>query len=75
MGALPDPPLPSPDAEGSGVQDCPKRRNGGVRLVETKTNASRRSISLPPPLVEELRLHRREQVQESLRLGPAHAEG
>ncbi|WP_175442414.1 tyrosine-type recombinase/integrase [Humibacillus sp. DSM 29435] len=37
----------------------------------TKTNASRRSISLPPPLVEELRLQRREPLQESLRLGPA----
>ena len=39
--------------------------------METKTTASRRSISLPPPLVDELRLHRREQVQESLRVGPA----
>lgn len=51
--------------------DCPSRRNGGIRLVETKTNASRRSISLPPPLVEELRIHRRNQAQESLLAGPA----
>ena len=51
--------------------DCPSRRNGGIRLVETKTNASRRSISLPPPLVEELRIHRRDQAQERLRVGPA----
>nr|WP_270888953.1 site-specific integrase [Pedococcus sp. 5OH_020] len=53
--------------------DCPNRRNGGIRLVETKTNASRRSISLPPPLVQELRLHRRDQAQEGLRVGPAWA--
>jgi integrase len=51
--------------------DCPLRRNGGVGFVETKTAASRRTIVLPQPLVEELRAHRRAQAEERLAAGPA----
>lgn len=50
--------------------DCPDRRHGGILLVETKTAASRRTVSLPRPLVEELRSHRRLQAQERLSAGP-----
>lgn len=50
--------------------DCPHRLNGGVGFVETKTTASRRTIALPMPLVEELRKHRRTQTQERLAAGP-----
>ncbi|MEO3937583.1 tyrosine-type recombinase/integrase [Dermatophilaceae bacterium Soc4.6] len=49
--------------------DCPSRRNGGIQLVETKTNASRRTIALSPQLVDELRTHRRRQAEERLAAG------
>jgi len=39
--------------------------------VETKTTASRRTIALPSPLVDELRKHRRVQTVERLAAGPA----
>lgn len=38
--------------------ECPSRTGGGLLLVEPKTKASKRSIVLPQPLVEELRAHR-----------------
>lgn len=38
--------------------ECPSRTGGGLLLVEPKTKASKRSIVLPQPLVEELRSHR-----------------
>ena len=38
--------------------------------MDTKTNASRRTVPLPPPLLAELRVHRRQQAQEGLRAGP-----
>ncbi len=37
---------------------CPQRHNGGLQLVEPKTNASRRTIVLPAPLIDELRTYR-----------------
>jgi integrase len=49
--------------------ECPARHGGGVRLVETKTRASRRTIALPPPLVQDLLIHRRRQVEERLSAG------
>ncbi len=51
---------------------CPQRTGGGVLLVETKTKASRRTIVLPPPLLAELRTHRRVQSEESLQKGRVH---
>jgi hypothetical protein len=48
---------------------CPKRRNGGLALVEPKSRAGRRTISLPPQLVEALRAHRAAQAAERLRAG------
>jgi integrase len=38
--------------------DCEHRTGGGLQLVEPKTKASRRTIVLPQPLVDELRAHR-----------------
>ncbi|WP_241668323.1 site-specific integrase [Pedococcus bigeumensis] len=49
--------------------ECPGRRNGGIQLVETKTRASRRTIALPAPLVDELRTHRVRQAEERLVAG------
>ena len=40
-----------------GAED-PSRTGGGLLLVDPKTKASKRSIVLPQPLVEELRAHR-----------------
>jgi excisionase family DNA binding protein len=38
--------------------ECPRRAGGGLQLVEPKTTASKRTIVLPRPLIEELRAHR-----------------
>lgn len=38
--------------------ECDHRTGGGLLLVEPKTKASKRTIVLPQPLVEELRVHR-----------------
>ena len=38
--------------------ECADRTGGGLLLVEPKTKASKRSIVLPQPLIEELRSHR-----------------
>lgn len=38
--------------------ECPSRTGGGLLLVDPKTKASKRSIVLPQPLVDELRAHR-----------------
>ena len=38
--------------------ECEQRTGGGLILVEPKTKASKRSIVLPQPLVDQLRAHR-----------------
>lgn len=38
--------------------ECEQRTGGGLVLVEPKTKASKRSIVLPQPLVDQLRAHR-----------------
>lgn len=38
--------------------ECEHRTGGGLVLVEPKTQASKRTIVLPKPLIEELRAHR-----------------
>lgn len=45
----------------------------GLRFKAPKTRAERRSISLPPNVVEALRAHRREQQQQRLMLGLGRA--
>lgn len=49
---------------------CPRRKSGGLLLVETKTSASRRRIVLPQPLVEEFRTQRVAVRQARLAAGP-----
>src|SRR6202030_2659236 len=45
----------------------------GLRFRAPKTGAGRRTISLPPNVVEVLRAHRREQQQQRLMLGLGRA--
>ena len=48
---------------------CPERRSGGLQLRDTKTRDSRRTVPIPAPLLEILRVHQAEQSQERLRAG------
>ena len=47
-----------PPAGASAARSATAGPRGGLLLVEPKTRASRRTMALPPPLVEELRAHR-----------------
>lgn len=49
-----------------------KRKGGGWSLQEPKTTFSRRTIPLPVSILEELRSHRRKQLEERLRCGQAY---
>jgi integrase len=44
--------------------DCPRRHGGGLIVVEPKSRAGRRVISLPPQLIPALLQHRSEQERE-----------
>lgn len=48
------------------------RVKGGFEFGETKTKSSRRSIPLPTALVKKLDRHRRLQLAQRLKLGPAY---
>ena len=50
-----------------------QRYGGEHHLDEPKTNRSRRTITLPPQLVDALRIHRARQSEERLRAGPLWA--
>jgi integrase len=52
----------------------PRRHGGGPHLGPPKSKAGRRTIALPPPVVAELREHRRRQAAERLAAGPLWAE-
>lgn len=58
-----------PSCERARGGDCPKRKGGGLLLVELKTRASRRVIVLPAPLIDELSAHRAEQLQLKVKRG------
>ena len=45
---------------------CPQRTGGGLRLTELKSDKSRRTIAIPPPLVAALRSHRAAQLGERM---------
>ncbi len=49
--------------------ECDHRGGGGLLLVEPKTKASKRTIVLPAPLVEELRAHRAQVNRRRLAAG------
>jgi integrase len=44
--------------------DCPLRSGGGLRTLEPKSAASRRTVAMPHPLTAELRVHRVAQAAE-----------
>lgn len=44
--------------------DCPRRHGGGLIVVEPKSRAGRRVISLPPPIIPALLEHRNAQENE-----------
>lgn len=48
------------------------RKGGGWVLEEPKTAKSRRSIPLSASVVQELAIHRKKQLEERLKLGPAY---
>ena len=48
------------------------RRGGGWTLQEPKTSHSRRTIPLPTPVVDDLKRHRRKQLEERMKLGQAY---
>lgn len=48
---------------------CPSMRGGGMVLEDPKSEAGKRTIVLPMPLLEALRAHRAEQAKERLRAG------
>jgi len=54
---------------------CPQRTGGGLQLTELKSDKSRRTIALPPPLVAALMAHRATQLQERMTAGPAWQDG
>jgi len=58
------------DCTGHG-RACPQRTGGGLRLTELKSDKSRRTIAIPPPLVAALRAHRTAQLEERMTVGPA----
>ena len=49
-----------------------KRKGGGWSLQEPKTSQSRRTIPLPASVVNELKMHRKKQLEERLCLGQAY---
>lgn len=53
------------------VRHTLQRYDGAYHLDEPKTSRSRRTIALPRPLIEALRAHRTQQVEERLRAGQA----
>ncbi|MCH7617331.1 MAG: site-specific integrase [Chloroflexi bacterium] len=53
------------------VRHTLQRYDGAYHLDEPKTSRSRRTIALPRPLIEALRAHKTQQVEERLRAGQA----
>ena len=52
------------------VRTTLQRTDGRYELAEPETEKSRRTLPLPPPVVERLREHRRRQNEERLHAGP-----
>jgi integrase len=46
--------------------DCPQRWGGGLKVSEPKSNAGRRTLTMPATLTAELRAHRKSQTAERL---------
>jgi integrase len=54
---------------GKPAASCPRRHGGGAHLGPPKSTAGRRTISLPTPVIAELREHRKRQAAERLAAG------
>jgi integrase len=67
-------PRGSDPACGGRPMRCPDRR-GGLVFSRPKSKAGERDLTLPAPLVEELRAHRAVQLEERLRAGALWQEG
>jgi integrase len=59
---------PDPDHQPA---KCPHRTGGGWVLEEVKSRAGRRTLAVPPQLLQQLREHRRGQAAHRLAAGPA----
>ena len=44
--------------------DCPQRWGGGLKVSEPKSDAGKRTLTLPVPVTDELRAHRKAQLAE-----------
>ncbi|WP_340641280.1 site-specific integrase [Zhaonella formicivorans] len=54
------------------VQRTLETAKGKLQFVPPKTKTSKRTISLPPSVIEALKKHRIQQMQHKLRLGPMY---
>jgi integrase len=54
---------------------CPQRVGGGLVVVDPKSQAGRRTIALPTPLIAAFRVHRAAQGAERLAAGPLWIDG
>lgn len=63
------PPPCRPDCTRHAVA-CPQRRDGGIHLVDLKSDESHRHVELPPALVQALRAQRQRQLEQRLKAGP-----
>ncbi|MFD8500124.1 tyrosine-type recombinase/integrase [Amycolatopsis sp. NPDC059657] len=57
------------------ASSCPKRRGGGLREVDVKSKAGRRTVGIPRPLLELLRTHKAAQDEERKFAGTEWQEG
>ncbi|UUV34287.1 site-specific integrase [Amycolatopsis roodepoortensis] len=57
------------------ASSCPKRHGGGLREVDVKSKAGRRTVGIPKPLLELLRAHRAAQDEEREFAGTEWQEG
>lgn len=68
-------PPPCPDDCMRHARHCPQRRGGGLVVTETKSQAGRRTVGMPQPLVRALADHRRSQEKERETAGDLWQEG
>jgi integrase len=59
-------PPPCPTGCTGHASTCPQRHDGGIHYESPKTQRGRRVVSLPGPLVEALRVHRRQQREDKM---------
>jgi integrase len=70
----PCPPVCPPDCTGHAAA-CPKRHGGGLREVEVKSRAGKRTVGIPGPLLSALREHKNAQDVERQHAGTEWHEG